>query len=118
MTQKLELSDIQGNIVRAYGKSNYPKARYFFLHIENADAGRKFVEAVRHKITTAARWDKSPEMEGKPGGMPRVTLNIAFTFYGLLALQLPPHPPGHAPRVHRRYEGPGLHSGRRRPGSF
>lgn len=89
MTQQLELSDIQGNIVRAYGKSNYPKARYFFLHIDTAEAGRKFVEAVRHKITTAARWDKSPEMEGKPGGMPRVTLNIAFTFYGLLALQLP-----------------------------
>ncbi len=89
MTQELDLADIQGNIVRAYGKSNYPKARYFFLHIENADAGRKFVDAVRRKITTAARWDKSAQMEGKPGGMPRVTLNIAFTFYGLLALQLP-----------------------------
>lgn len=89
MTKELELSDIQGNIVRAYGKANYPKARYFFLHIENAESGRKFVESVRHKITTAARWDKSAEMEGMPGGMPRVTLNIAFTFYGLLALQLP-----------------------------
>lgn len=88
MTKTLELADIQGNIVRAYGKANYPKARYFFLHIDEVEAGRKFVEAVRHRITTATRWDKDPKKLGKPGGAPIVTLNIAFTFYGLAALKL------------------------------
>lgn len=88
MTRTLELADIQGNIVRAYGKNNYPKARYFFLHIDDASAGRKFVEAVRRRTTTAARWDKDPKKLGKPGGAPLVTLNIAFTYYGLLALKL------------------------------
>lgn len=88
MTRTLELADIQGNIVRAYGKNNYPKARYFFLHIDDAVAGRHFVDAVRHRITTAGRWDKDPKKLGKPGGAPLVTLNIAFTFYGLLALKL------------------------------
>lgn len=88
MTRTLELADIQGNIVRAYGKNNYPKARYFFLHIDEATAGRKFVDAVRHRITTAGRWDKDPKKLGKPGGAPLVTLNIAFTFYGLLAMKL------------------------------
>jgi len=88
MTRTLELADIQGNIVRAYGKNNYPKARYFFLHIDEAAAGRRFVDAVRHRVTTAGRWDKDPKKLGKPGGAPLVTLNIAFTFYGLLALKL------------------------------
>ena len=48
MTRQLELADIQGNVVRAYGRYNYPVARYFFLHIDDAFKGRKFVEAVRH----------------------------------------------------------------------
>lgn len=89
MTRQLDLADIQGNIVRAYGRHNYPKARYFFLHIEDALAGRNFVEAVRHKVTTATRWNRDPDAVGKPGGAPAVTLNIGFTFHGLAALRLP-----------------------------
>ncbi len=96
MTRRLDLADIQGNIVHAYGKKNFPVARYFFLHIEASGAegpkegekGRRFVDAVRHRITTATEWDKNIK-PGEPGGPPKVTLNIAFTFYGLLALNLP-----------------------------
>ena len=29
MTTTLELADIQGNVLRAYGKSNFPVARIF-----------------------------------------------------------------------------------------
>ena len=81
MTRKLNLDDIQGNVVRAYGRYSFPCARYFFLHIEDEASGRKFVDEVRAKVTTAARWT--------PQTKPKVTLNIGFTFLGLLQLSLP-----------------------------
>lgn len=113
MTTKLDLADIQGGILRAYGRQGFPKGRYFFLTIRDAAKGRHFVEALRPKITTAARW-KNPDRgepllrtrnprvkdvvraEGVPDypgevtiPKPKVALNIAFTFYGLLALGVP-----------------------------
>lgn len=108
----LDLADIQGGILRAYGQS-FPKARYFFLTIRNAAKGRQFVEQLRPRITTAARWKdpnrgeallrtRNPRVkdvvraEGVPDYpgevqliKPSVTLNIAFTFYGLAALEVP-----------------------------
>ncbi len=106
----LDLADIQGGILRVYG---FPKARYFFLTIRNPDKGRAFVETLRPRITTAARW-KDPDREEPllrtrnprvkdvvraegvsdyPGEIqlikPKVTINIAFTFAGLLALEVP-----------------------------
>ena len=113
MTVLLDLADIQGGILRAYGLQGFPKARYFFLNVRNAAEGRKFVEALRPKICTAAKW-KDPERgeplqrtrnprvkdivraEGEddyPGTTqllkPYVAINIAFTFAGLLALEVP-----------------------------
>lgn len=85
MSRRLELEDIQGNVVRAYGKYSYPVARYFFLQITDGAAGRRFVQAVRPKVTTAARW---PTVDGVTQ-KPKVTLNVGFTFYGLWALGLP-----------------------------
>jgi deferrochelatase/peroxidase EfeB len=109
----LDLADIQGGILRAYGRLGFPKARYFFLTIRDAAKGRAFVEALRPHITTAARW-KNPERgealmrtrnprvkdvvraEGVPDYpgevqlmKPKVAINIAFTFYGLYALDVP-----------------------------
>lgn len=90
----LELEDIQGNVVRAYGRFRYPFARYFFLNIRDPKAGRAFVNAIRAKVTTAQRWVK-PEDADKPINdkditkQPKVTLNIGFTFRGLVKLQLP-----------------------------
>ena len=81
MTRELNLDDIQGNVIRAYGRYSFPFARYFFLNIKDAEAGREFVDEVRGKVTTAARWTK----ESKP----EVTLNIGFTFLGLYHLGLP-----------------------------
>lgn len=78
----LNLDDIQGNVVRAYGRYSFPFARYFFFNIADPQAGRNFVDKVRGVVTTAARW---PEMQPKPD----CTVNIAFTFPGLLQLQVP-----------------------------
>lgn len=82
MTRTLNLHDIQGNVIRAYGRFSFPFARYFFFHIDNAAAGRAFVEAVRGHVTTGARW---PEEAEKPD----CTVNIGFTFFGLWALDVP-----------------------------
>ena len=109
----LDLADIQGGILRAYGRQGFPKARCFFLTIRDPIKGRHFVEQLRPRITTAARW-KNPKRgealmrtrnprvkdvvraEGAPDYpgevqliKPPVTLNVAFTFFGLVALQVP-----------------------------
>ncbi|MCJ2186479.1 Dyp-type peroxidase [Novosphingobium beihaiensis] len=108
----LDLADIQGGILRTYG-GGFPKGRNFFLTIRDERKGRAFVEALRPRITTAARW-KDPEREEPlvrtrnprvkdivraegvpdyPGRVqlykPKVTINIGFTFYGLIALGVP-----------------------------
>ncbi|MEA3004145.1 MAG: hypothetical protein QOH81_2933 [Sphingomonadales bacterium] len=113
MSAALDLADIQGGILRAYGRQGFPKARYLFLNVRDPAGGRAFVEALRPKITTAARW-KNPDRgepllrtrnprvkdvvraEGVPDYpgevqlmKPRVAINIAFTFFGLAALQVP-----------------------------
>ncbi|MDU8910754.1 peroxidase [Aestuariicoccus sp. MJ-SS9] len=82
MTRELNLTDIQGNVTRAYGRYSFPFARYFFFHIEDPAAGRAFVDEVRKKVTTAARW-------GEDLPRPDCTTNIAFTFMGLWMLELP-----------------------------
>ncbi|MDJ0630663.1 MAG: peroxidase [Rhodobacter sp.] len=82
MTRELNLDDIQGNVTRAYGRFSFPFARYFFLHIDDAQAGREFVDKIRKQVTTSARW---PDQAVKPD----CTLNIGFTFLGLWALQIP-----------------------------
>ena len=92
MSSTLELSDIQGNILTAYGRLGFPKARYLLFHVGDAAAGRAFVAALHRRVTTALRWPST-----RPGAVPGknlltrpdVTVNIAFTFRGLLALGLP-----------------------------
>jgi len=113
MTAALDLADIQGGILRAYGRQGFPKARYFFFTVRDAAKGRAFVEALRPRITTAARW-KNPErgepllrtrnprvkdvvraegLPDYPGRVellkPKVAINIGFTFTGLFALGVP-----------------------------
>lgn len=86
----LDLADIQGNIHRPYGRFGFPYTRHFFFNIGNAGAGRRFVQGVRPRVTTAEPWEKT---EASDGGTllkkPPITLNIGFTFYGLHALDLP-----------------------------
>ena len=124
MSTQLDLADIQGNILRAYGKQKFPKARYLFLHFMegplHAARARAFVEGLRGDITTAIRWQEELTEEAKitaraaaaggrrprvsaaikahvekdyPGDLtarrPMVAINIAFTFMGLLMLEVP-----------------------------
>lgn len=76
--QDLDLYDIQGNIVKAFGRFGYPMARYFFFRILRSAGAREFVSEVSPFITTAAQKD-----------MPIVTTNIGFTYEGLKRLEIP-----------------------------
>lgn len=53
MTKQLDLPDIQGNIIRAYGRFGFPKARFFFLRIDDGDRGRAFVGTITKRVTTS-----------------------------------------------------------------
>jgi deferrochelatase/peroxidase EfeB len=92
MAVQLDLADIQGNILAAYGKQGFPKGRAILLNVTDAAAGRAFVEALRRRVTTALPWEteKRKPIPGQPvAPKPDVTLNLAFTFRGLLALGVP-----------------------------
>lgn len=95
MALKLDLSDIQGNVLIAYGRLGFPKARCVLLHVNRNQAAkaRAFLEELRGKITTAELWPSS-----KTANLPRdivtaqrpdVAINVAFTFMGLLAMGVP-----------------------------
>jgi deferrochelatase/peroxidase EfeB len=92
MAVTLDLADIQGNILGAYGKLGFPKGRFITLHVDDAAGGRKFVTDLLPEITTALRWESRRAKLAKHAvtvARPKVAVNIAFTFYGLLALGIP-----------------------------
>ncbi|MBV8687017.1 MAG: hypothetical protein JOZ90_15630 [Alphaproteobacteria bacterium] len=88
----IEYADIQGGILTAYGRLGFPFGRFGLVSISDAADGRRFVEALRHKVTTAVRWPSSKQ-KIPPGRLvverPLVTLNLAFTYRGLEALGVP-----------------------------
>ena len=85
MTKKLDLLDIQGNVLRAYGRFGYSVARYVFLNVRNAAKGRAFVGAITKKVTTAVEWGDGPGKIKQPAW----TVNVAFTYQGLKDLGVP-----------------------------
>ncbi|MGH6799804.1 MAG: hypothetical protein ACRECZ_00040 [Methylocella sp.] len=91
MAVELDLADIQGNILTPYGKLGFPKARVMLFHVDRGDWGRQFVTDLLPMITTALRWKTRDNIPtGKVAvTRPKVTVNIAFTWYGLLALGIP-----------------------------
>jgi deferrochelatase/peroxidase EfeB len=100
MAVALDLADIQGNILSAYGKLGFPKGRFITLHVSDAAAGRQFVTDLLPGITTALRWP-SHRKPVPPGHVdvprPEVAVNIAFSFYGLCALEVPTRTLGRMP---------------------
>ena len=62
MSPQLELADIQGNVLSAYGRLGFPKGRFLLLNIADADAGRNVIELLRRRVTTALRWPSSSVM--------------------------------------------------------
>jgi Dyp-type peroxidase family len=73
----LDLADIQGDVLRAYG-NDYPFTTYLFLRVDDAAAGRAFLGALRSRVTSAAPWPA--------GHKPDRALNIAVTAAGVRAL--------------------------------
>jgi Dyp-type peroxidase family len=89
MERVLDLADIQGNILQDF-VGTFPSARFLLLHVNDAAKGRAFVLEYRPKITTALRWDSSDAfVQEIQTTRPDVAVNIGFTFWGLLALELP-----------------------------
>jgi deferrochelatase/peroxidase EfeB len=87
---ELDLSDIQGNIHRPYGRFGFPITRHLFFNVAEPVAGRHFVQGVRPRVTTAEPWGRVATSTGVTEiQKPPITLNIGFTFLGLLALGLP-----------------------------
>jgi deferrochelatase/peroxidase EfeB len=85
VTKVLDLLDIQGHVIKAYGRFSFPVARYMFVHIADGDKGRAFVAAITKKVTTAATWGTGEHAIKKP----LAATNVAFTYKGLEALELP-----------------------------
>lgn len=84
----LDYHDIQGNIIKAYGRFGYPKARYIFFKINIREQGRKFVESLIEIVTTSAAWSLTGSLENGTK-KPPATTNVAFTYEGLKSLGLP-----------------------------
>jgi Dyp-type peroxidase family len=91
MAVKLDYADIQGNILTAYGKQGFPKGRFMLFHIEKGDLARRVVTELLPMVTTALRWRSAQNISTGDQEVPRpdVAVNIAFTWYGLLALGVP-----------------------------
>jgi Dyp-type peroxidase family len=85
VTKNLDLRDIQGNVVRAYGRFGFPVARYLFLNVRDDVQGREFIAEATRRVTSSVDWG---EGEGQVP-RPHWTLNLAFTYQGLKALGLP-----------------------------
>jgi Dyp-type peroxidase family len=72
----LDLSDIQGNILRAY--RSFVRGRFLFFRIGSPEGGRRFLAQLL-PLVTRAEWDKRPS----------AAINVALNFLGLRALMLP-----------------------------
>jgi Dyp-type peroxidase family len=73
----IDLTDIQGDILRAYG-NDFHLTTYLFFRVDDAQAGRAWLRELRPHVTTAELWT--------PGTKPEATLNIAVTAAGVRAL--------------------------------
>ncbi len=76
----IDLADVQGDILRAYGNA-YTRTTYVFVGVTEAARGRDWLRVFVDRTTTAAPWS--------PDGKPPFALNIAFTAAGLRALGVP-----------------------------
>jgi len=76
----IDLGDLQGGIVRAYG-STYPVASHLFARVRDPAAARRFLAELWDPVTTAEEWQR--------GSFPPTTLNVALSFRALRALGVP-----------------------------
>ena len=69
----IDLADLQGDILRAYGNA-YAHTAYVFFRVDDAGAGRAWLRGLLPRVTTAEPWS---------AGKPQTTLNLAVTAAGL-----------------------------------
>jgi Dyp-type peroxidase family len=74
----IDVADLQGGIVRGYGR-RFAFARHLFARVTEAEPARKFLAAMANPVTTEEEW----------AGHPETTLNVALSFRALEALGLP-----------------------------
>jgi Dyp-type peroxidase family len=96
MAKDLDLADIQGNILQAYGRQGFPAGRCLLLHVNKGreQQAREALDKLRKEVTTAELWPSSRTQNLRSAYTitavkPDVTVNIAFTFNGLIALGVP-----------------------------
>src|SRR5437870_3500413 len=82
MLAPMDLGDIQGNVVKAYGRYGFPVARHVCYRVKAPEVGRQFVTDLVPYVTTSAPWTD-------PASIPLVTTNVAFTYEGLKHLDVP-----------------------------
>src|ERR1039457_2986280 len=73
---KINPADIQGFVLRGY---RFPVARFLFLEILDPTGARELVGRLTGHVTTGDLWHEKPLS----------TVNIAFTYQGLVNLMLP-----------------------------
>jgi Dyp-type peroxidase family len=74
-----DFADLQGGIVRSYGR-HFPVARHLFARVREPSCARALLARLADRVTTARTWD---------AGRPATTLNLALSFRALEALRLP-----------------------------
>jgi Dyp-type peroxidase family len=77
MTVRLELDDIQGNVLQGYG---LPTAAYVNVRVREPGAGRALLRELAPMVRTGRDWGAAK---------PASALNIALSCQGLLALGMP-----------------------------
>src|ERR1035441_2194882 len=97
-TGAIDLADIQGDILQAYG-NRYCYTSYMFVGVADAERGRAWIRDHLDRITTAARWDgPGPDstfnlalIHARQGedGRAASTFNLALPHAGLVALGVP-----------------------------
>src|SRR3954453_12411182 len=73
---ELDRRDIQGFVLRGY---NMPLATQLFYRFDTAAAGRRWLASMIDPVTTAEEWEATPAW----------CANLALTYPGLVALELP-----------------------------
>jgi Dyp-type peroxidase family len=91
--REVEQADLQGNILCGYGK-RLPRACFTFLGIEDGEGARRLLGELHPLITPALPWARGT-------GDPTVTLNLALSFQGLVALGVPQRFLGSFPAEYR-----------------
>lgn len=87
MTVDVDLHDIQGNVVRGYARFGFPRARYLLFSIGDAAQGQTFTRHLLAYVTSGGPWSKNPEATFDK--RPSVTTNVAISYAGLEALDVP-----------------------------